>query len=357
MDNLALGDILQPTSSQIIRAALIGNPNTGKTTLFNRLTGLNQKTGNYPGVTVERKIGRFTLGGRFVDLIDLPGSYSLAARSPDEILVSDILLGRRPDEDPVNLVIVIVDASNIQRNFYLLSQVFELGLPVVVALNMIDIAQSQGVSIDADALSRRLGAPVVPLSARRNIGLQELTQAIQAVISDGCRPPSEKPSFPYELRQALVSLRHWVQSNAPAEAPAIPEPELFRALIDRGGYAEQRLQHRLGADFLNQLEHLRERCGKPTPLSSLEVKSRYDWINAVLQPCIKKSQAASLSSTDRIDRILTHRLYGSLVFFVLMALMFQSIYSWAAPIMDSIDAVFGAAGLQVARFVPEGALQ
>src|SRR5579862_3023768 len=148
-----------------LTAALVGNPNTGKTTLFNALSGLNQRVGNYPGVTVETKKGRMICGGQVFDLIDLPGTYSLAARSPDEMVAVDVILGHQKGESRPDVVVAIVDASNLDRNLYLTTQALELGVPVVIALNMVDVAESQGVRVDADRLGRQLGVPVVPIQA------------------------------------------------------------------------------------------------------------------------------------------------------------------------------------------------
>src|SRR5689334_6541194 len=150
--------------------ALVGNPNTGKTTLFNALAGMNQRVGNYPGVTVETKKGKLRHDSLNVDIIDLPGTYSLAPRSPDEMLAVDVILGHSAEPRP-DIVVTIVDASNLERNLYLTTQVLELGVPVIIALNMIDVADAQGLKLDIDKLSQQFGVPVVPIQANTGRGL------------------------------------------------------------------------------------------------------------------------------------------------------------------------------------------
>src|SRR5215470_4413375 len=149
--------------TKTLTVALVGNPNAGKSTLFNALSGLRQRVGNYPGVTVEMKKGQFIANGVTVDLIDLPGTYSLAARSPDEMVAVDLLLGRRAEEPRPDVIVSIVDATNLDRHLYLTSQLLELGVPVVVAVNMIDAAGAQGLTFDYAKLSAHIGAPVVPI--------------------------------------------------------------------------------------------------------------------------------------------------------------------------------------------------
>src|SRR4051812_30606145 len=181
MSTTPTGSHVSPSLTHAARrltAALLGNPNTGKTTLFNALSGLNQRVGNYPGVTVETKKGQMTCAGRPFDLLDLPGTYSLAARSPDEMVAVDVILGQQPGEVRPDVVVAIVDASNLERNLYLTTQVLELGVPVVVALNMVDVAEGHGIRIDADQLGRQLGVPVVPIQANKKKGLDRLRQAI-----------------------------------------------------------------------------------------------------------------------------------------------------------------------------------
>src|SRR6185312_6462835 len=169
-------------STAALTIALAGNPNSGKTTIFNALTGLRQKVANYPGVTVEKKVGRCKLaggpGGKWCSIIDLPGTYSLISRSPDEQVAMEVLRGLRSDVTPPGVVVVVVDASNLQRNLYLVSQLIELGRPLVVALNMMDVAQRRGIGVSADKLRQELGVPVIPVVGYKRQGIAELKQAI-----------------------------------------------------------------------------------------------------------------------------------------------------------------------------------
>src|SRR4051812_3421704 len=190
MSTTPTGSHVSPSLTHAARrltAALLGNPNTGKTTLFNALSGLNQRVGNYPGVTVETKKGQMSWAGRTFDLIDLPGTYSLAPHSPDEMVAVDVILGQQKGETRPDVVVALVDASNLERNLYLTTQALELGVPVVVALNMIDVAEGQGIRIDSDRLSRQLGVPVVPIQANKKKGLDRLRQAILSIADCGLR--------------------------------------------------------------------------------------------------------------------------------------------------------------------------
>jgi len=166
--------------AKTLTVALIGNPNTGKSTLFSALAGVRQRVGNYPGVTVEKKLGTTEFHGRSFTIVDLPGTYSLSPRSPDEMVAVDVLLGRQTGVAPIDVVLCIVDASNLERNFYLVSQVLELGLPTVVALNMVDVARDKGLVLDLDKLAERLPVKFVSVQANRGLGIVELKQALAA---------------------------------------------------------------------------------------------------------------------------------------------------------------------------------
>src|SRR5213596_1020743 len=170
----------QPLASKAnLVVALAGNPNSGKTTIFNALTGLRQHVANYPGVTVEKKTGRCKLeGGVRADVIDLPGTYSLISRAPDEHVAMEVLRGLRKDTTRPDVVVVVVDASNLQRNLYLVSQLIEMGRPMVVALNMMDVAQRRGINVSASALAKDLGVPVIPVIGHKRHGIDELRAAI-----------------------------------------------------------------------------------------------------------------------------------------------------------------------------------
>ena len=197
-----------PPETSTAAIALIGNPNTGKSTLFAALSGVRQRTGNYPGVTVERKEGQLQLGDEAVTLIDLPGTYSLAPRSPDEMIAVDVLLGRQAGAPVPDIVLCIVDASNLERNLYLVNQVLELGRPTVVALNMIDLAESKGLRLDVARLERQLGLPVIPIQAHRKQGLERLL----GVLPSACQAARRSRSGAMTATSpsaASTSARRW----------------------------------------------------------------------------------------------------------------------------------------------------
>ncbi len=357
MNNRADLQTEQVIEKRVIRVALAGNPNTGKTTLFNALTGLNQKTGNYPGVTVERKTGYFDLSHSKIELVDLPGTYSMAARSPDEMVVTDILLEQQEGEAPIDSIVAIVDASNINRNFYLVSQLLELGKPVVIALNMIDQAEAKQIQIDAEGLSRKLGIPVVPTCANRRQGIDRLYEAIDESLANSRNVSHETSVFPEEFRLAVYRTKEWISDHKENLDRPISEIEIFRALTDHGGYAEKRLVETFGDSFKDHLNQSRQSVNESLPLAAIEVKTRYDWIASVLNPFITRPERPVQTRSDAIDRVITHKYFGFLIFVGLMGLVFQAIYSWAAPLMDFIDHTFALLGETVTAAMPAGALQ
>ena len=337
--------------------ALIGNPNTGKTTLFNALTGLSQRAGNYPGVTVEHKVGTVTLDGEgALDLIDLPGAYSLAAHSPDEMLAIDVLLGQQQDAPPIDGILAVVDASNLRRNFYLVSQLAEIDLPLVVALNMGDIAIRRGIRIDASALSEALGAPVVPICAHRREGLDELRRTLADLSADPAPARPQRVDLPEQLQRATVELQ------AAVTGP-LSSVEALRALVDEDGYAERRLltasassaESSAGDGIADRLRGLR--TAGADSLSELESNARYAWIDGLLSRALDQPNRLEGRRSDRADRILAHRIFGVAIFVLVNVLVFEAIYTWSGPLMDGIDALFAACGDRAAALIPPGALQ
>jgi ferrous iron transport protein B len=306
--------------------ALLGNPNTGKTTLFNALAGMRQRVGNYPGVTVETKKGRMTQDGQVLEVVDLPGTYSLAPRSPDEMVAVNLILGQQPGEPRPDVVVAIVDASNLERNLYLTTQALELGVPVVVALNMIDVAQAQGLRIDVERLARQLGVPVVPIQANKRKGLDGLRQTIAAAV--GQAAPASGPVFPECFEREAAALRESLHGGAPAYL-------VRRLLLDVGGFTERSLERRDGPDLDQRIQAARQRLAEAgCAVPQVEARTRYAWIRTATNGCIQRPQVRPVTWTDRLDRILTHRVWGTLIFLALMFVVFQSIFTWAKPLMD-----------------------
>lgn len=310
--------------------ALVGNPNTGKTTLFNALSGLNQRVGNYPGVTVETKKGKYRWRGETFDVIDLPGTYSLAPRSPDEMVAVDVILGREAGETKPDVVVTIVDASNLERNLFLTTQVLELGVPVVVALNMIDVAARQGVSIDAARLAQNLGVPVVPIQANRGVGLNELRDAIAAARLQPAVVAG--PSFPEAFESEAARIRTRVGADLP---PFLAR----RLLIDVGGHTERWLTERNQDHLADEIHAARARLAQAgCPVPAVEARTRYGWIRQATTGCLKRPEIRPVTWTDRLDSVLIHPIGGMLVFLLVMFVVFQSIFAWAHHLMDPIKA-------------------
>jgi len=279
-----------------VTVALLGNPNTGKSTLFTALAGIPTRIANYPGVTVERKIGRLTHQGAAIDLVDLPGTYSLAARGPDEQVVVDVLAGRIADAPAPGCVVAVVDATNLERNLYLTSQVLEAGRPVVVALTLVDEALARGIEIDTATLARRLGCPIVPVVAPRGTGIAALKDAILAA-SGG--PP-----------------------------PAAPDLGGHLATVDPARPAEAR-----------------------------QAIARYAWIDEVLAGVVRHGVPGARRTGAVIDAVLTHRLWGTVVFTLTMLSLFASIFWVATPLMDLIAALIDGIADRVAALLPPGAVR
>jgi ferrous iron transport protein B len=354
------------TETHTFTVALIGNPNTGKSTLFSGLVGVHQHVGNYPGVTVEKKTGQMRLGGRPIDVIDMPGLYSLAPRSRDEIVVVDLLLGRRNEIGAVDAVVCIVDAGNLQRNLYLVSQVLELGLPTVLAVNMLDVAENRGIRVDLARLERQLGIPVVPIQANRRIGLPKLKAVLTAMTAERGERTEERgegtqyttplpAAFEAEVTLLAAELAADAQENSENR---LPRCLVRRLLLDVSGYLQRTLLDDADGRWRLRIEGARARLaaiGFPVP--AVETSSRYAWAGRVLEGVVVEPGRYRITATDRMDRVLTHRVWGTLVFAVVMLVMFQSVFVWARPVMEWIQTGTAAAGDWVTARLAEGALR
>jgi ferrous iron transport protein B len=340
--------------------AVVGNPNAGKTTLFNALTGLRQKVANYPGVTVEQKTGSLQGASSPIELIDLPGTYSLAAHSPDEMVVVDVLLGNATPLPRPDLVLAVLDASNLERNLYLVSQLLELDLPVVVALNMNDVAERRGMRVDAQQLRTLLGAEVVPVQAKSGRGIQELKETLDRALLEKSLPkPQQAFCLPDEIIEACSHLEKTLGTLTQQKmSRPLHRSEWVRTLIDEGGYAEERLLGALGDQAATPLQETRRslQCAD-VPLSAREATSRYRWIRQLVGHCLQRDPEGDDHRTERIDAVVTHKVFGLLLFALTMLLLFQSIFTWAGPLMDAINAGFGWLGKSAGSLLPEGALQ
>ena len=320
------------TAAPPLTVALIGNPNTGKSTLFSALSGIQTRIGNYPGCTVEKKIGRLQIGHQPIRLIDLPGTYSLSPRSPDEMVSVDVLLGRMPDVGRPDVIVCIADAANLERNLYLFTQLRELNIPIVLALNMWDIAQRNGVVIDVASLQEHLGVAVVTCEAQRKRGLQPLKDAILAAAQSTAAPPPDL--LPEIVRQQEQSITRWLA----AQGSPHPHYLVERALLDAGGESEQRLVQLAPQGLTERLAEARTKLAAAgLRLAAVESLARYGWIHTQLDGLVTQSETARASATDRIDRVVTHWFSGTLIFVGVMLTIFLSIYPLAQLIMGAIE--------------------
>jgi len=371
--------------------AVAGNPNSGKTTIFNALTGLRQKVANYPGVTVEKKTGHCKLpDGTVADIVDLPGTYSLISRSPDERVAMEVLRGLRADTRPPDAVIVVVDASNLPRNLYLVSQLIELGRPMVVALNMMDIAQRRNLAISPQRLSTELGVPVIPVVGHKRQGIDEL----KAAIKSACVAPMPDWALPGEMREELTlvggGLAILDSRSDSAEPRAWICPDGTPRRLERYQAIAERL---LIGDTLGDLHTISESEPVASLLASAgrrlaaagvdamqaDIEAHYHWIDAVaaraLVPACQNitapdatpqaaksnlgilSYAPRPSLTDRVDRIIMHRVWGLLIFAAVMSLLFVAIFSLAQPIMDGIGFAIKWLGIVTTSHLGDGPLK
>ncbi len=356
-----VGEVAAPKGRRI---AVAGNPNSGKTAVFNALTGLRYRVGNYPGVTVEKREG--VLPRSDITLVDLPGTYALSARSPDEEITRDVLLGRIAGSRRPEGLLIVVDAANLERNLFLASQLLDFGMPAVIACNMVDVAAERGVHVDVERLAEALGVPVIATVATTGEGIATLRQTLIAM--DGRRPPPRVWRLPDVFEASVQRVaRVMAESGATPAYAALGGALLWITDYLSGEPAARRSAER----YLTRLsaEHgaeLREAAvlvdaAQQDPAAAV-IEARYAWISGVAQAVVREGSSRGAPSgretpTDRIDRVLTHRVFGLAIFAAVMMLLFLAIFSGAEPLMGLIEAGQEALADRVGPMVSAGALR
>lgn len=330
--------------------ALAGNPNTGKTSLFNALTGSNQHVGNWPGVTVERKEGRFRSSGDDVTVVDLPGIYSLGAASLDEEIAADYLLRNRPD-----LAVVVADASNLERSLYLAVQMLEIGTPLVLALNMMDMAAERGIMIDVERLSALLGIPVVPTVARKKEGIEELKERITRSLRENSAPSlsfalpyGERLNPLFEALETFLGERQELIPGLSARSAAVKFVEGDVAVLAAAESSGVR----------NSMDELLAEKGRKVEeelgydLQTAVIERRWGFVSGVTAESVQRdlSLKARLTLSDRIDRVVTSRSLGLPLFFLVTWAIFRMTYALGDPLVELLEGVFESFGEWTGEF-------
>jgi ferrous iron transport protein B len=342
------------SSRKTFLVAVAGNPNSGKTTVFNALTGLRHRVGNYPGVTVEKREGQM-LGDPSIRLLDMPGTYSLSAHSPDEEIAREALLGHLDDTPPPDVVVIVVDAGNLERNLYLASQIIDLGRPVVLACNMIDLLEQAGHRLNTEELGRGLGVTAVPTIGCDGRGIAELRSAIrQACTTKPSSSGGRRWPLPEPLEREVQSLARIISRHGYAEGPAADGTALL--LLSEGQPPSG--NHLPGPIRQGLAESLARLANRQEVDPVLDITTaRYAWLDGLVEHCLHRASRQASTMTDRIDRICTHRVWGLLVFAVAMAGMFYGIFALAGPLMTVIEHLVGWSQALVTRVLPAGPLR
>ena len=310
--------------SKNLTVALIGNPNTGKSSVFNQLTGLNQKTGNYPGITVEKRQGVCRLPrGVKARILDLPGTYSLNASSLDENVVVELLLNKN-DKDFPDVAVVISDVENLKRNMLLFTQIKDLSIPTILVINMSDRMNRKGISIDAEKMEELLQAKVVLVSARKNEGIHTLKQHIAAYKNISTAPCVSIAEIDQDY---FSSLERTFPNQSLYKLWLVITQDVNFACIERQKMEAHDANHMRSGSFLKRLQQK-------------ETIKRYQYINNVLKACYDKDSAKATDLRGKLDRVLTHKVWGFVIFFLVLFTIFQALYDWSSVPMDFIDTSF-----------------
>ncbi len=329
------------------RIVVLGPPNTGKTSLFNRLAGTNLRVGNYPGVTVEGSHADLNVGETPVRLVDLPGTYSLSGRSGEERIAVDALLGIRGHERPDG-VLIVADSTHLETNLYLALQVAELGLPAVLVLNMIDEAKAQKLDLDLASLSEHLHLPVVAVSARSGEGVDELLPRALASLDRTHTAPAIE--LPHALEQAAKTIEAALPESWGGESTRARAVALW-ALLSVEDSTEEDSPPALVAAVQEARDALQKRNIEPD--QSL-VATRYAFVDEKLVPCVRRTPNQGPTLTDRLDAVLVHPAWGFVLFLAMMTLLFQGLFSWSDPAIGLVEAAIGALADGARAVMPDG---
>lgn len=325
--------------------AVVGNPNSGKSTLFNRLTGLKQRIGNYPGVTVERHVGTLKVDGLSIELVDLPGTHSLSAHSLEEHIAVDVIFGRMPGTKKPDGILAVLDATNLYQGLFLVQQLLELKLPTIVALTMTDAAERSGIEIDTAMLSEKLGGvPIYPVIATTGAGLSLLRQAIVSL-----------PELPEHKRVVVwPELASVASELAEGSRETIRFAEVERLLLDGATPANRQFLDKLSTSAQENLETARDALFGIEPPIARDARIRYAWVRNVLGE-VQRSAPRFYSWRTRITAFLNRPIPGTIGLFVVMAIVFQAVFAWATPLMDLIDGAAAVLGARVIDGFGDGA--
>jgi ferrous iron transport protein B len=327
-----------------IRVALAGQPNVGKSTVFNALSGLTQHVGNWPGKTIEQKSGLYQHGNITLQMVDLPGTYSLTANSTEELIARDYILTDRPD-----VVVDIVDASALERNLYLLSELLALPTPVVLGLNMMDVAEQQGMKVEPHVLEAALGLPVVPMVARRNQGLQELVHAIDQVAHKKQIYSPHRPEIRSDHKAVLAQVHQIIANKTPAPYP--PDWVALK-LLEGDEQITQIVRECLdAADWVQVNEILKAHEDAVLAIAG----GRYEWIERMVRAAVTRPRAGQITVTERVDRIATHPVWGFVLLLGILGLIFWFTFGIGVPLQRWMNENLIQAGAAALRLKLSGA--